>query len=154
MSTCTRWWLRHCLNCQAQKTPRLTARWPVILIALPPEPGIAMRVDYFGPLPATLWGSTYILFCAHRFSRRADMFAVTAAEFRAERTASVHSNRHNPLWACLRNIPRTMVSSSSPSFRTSPTSFLVFVKLPLAPIARVVTVLWSVSTIQRHKCWL
>ena len=30
MSICTRWWLRHCLKCQARKTSRLTVRWPVI----------------------------------------------------------------------------------------------------------------------------
>ena len=28
MSICTRWWLRHCLKCQARKTSRLTVRWP------------------------------------------------------------------------------------------------------------------------------
>ena len=30
MNVGTRWWLRHCLKCQARKTPRLTVRWPII----------------------------------------------------------------------------------------------------------------------------
>ena len=53
MSVHTRWWLRHCIKCQARKTPRVTARWPTISMALPDVPGIAFSVDYFGPLPVT-----------------------------------------------------------------------------------------------------
>ena len=53
MNICTRWWLRHCLKCQARKTSRLTVRWPVISMPLPEGPGIAVSVDYFGPLPVT-----------------------------------------------------------------------------------------------------
>ena len=45
MGMCTRWWLHHCLKCQARKTPRLTVRWPVVSIPLPPRPGIAVSVD-------------------------------------------------------------------------------------------------------------
>ena len=29
MNVCTRWWLRHCLKCQARKTPPLTVRWSI-----------------------------------------------------------------------------------------------------------------------------
>ena len=47
----TRWRLRHCLKCQTRKTPRLTVRWPVISMPLPEGPGIAISVDYVGPLP-------------------------------------------------------------------------------------------------------
>ena len=70
MSICTRWWLRHCLKCQARKTSRLTVRWPVISMPLPEGPGIAV----------TPRGNTYILLFTDRFSRRAGMYAVTAAE--------------------------------------------------------------------------
>ena len=35
MNVCTRWWLRHCLKCQARKTQRLTFRWPII--SMPPH---------------------------------------------------------------------------------------------------------------------
>ena len=42
MSICTRWWLRHCLKCQARKTSRLTVRWPIISMSLPEGPGITV----------------------------------------------------------------------------------------------------------------
>ena len=56
---------------------------------LPEGPGVAVSVDYFGPLPVTPRGNTYILLFNDRFSRQADMFAVTAAEFTAEGTANI-----------------------------------------------------------------
>ena len=89
MDICTRWWVRHCLKCQARKTSRHTARWPVISLPLPNGPGETVSVDYFGPLPLTPRGNTYILLFTDRFSRRADMYAVTAAEFTAEGTADI-----------------------------------------------------------------
>ena len=67
----------------ARETPRLTVRWPVISIPLLPGPGIAVSVGSFGPLPVTPRGTTYLLLFTDRFSRRADMFAVTAPEFTA-----------------------------------------------------------------------
>ena len=112
MSICTRWCLRHCLKCQARKTPRLTVRWPVVSIPLPPGPGIAASVDYFGPLPVTPRGYTYILLFTDRFSRRADMFGVTAAEFTAEGTANVLINRYISLWEC----PRSILSDNGLQF--------------------------------------
>ena len=60
------------------------------------NPGISVSVDYFGPLPITDQGNSYILFFTDRFSRRADMFAVTATEFTAECTANI-LNRFIPL---------------------------------------------------------
>jgi len=47
MSISTRWWLRHCLQCQARKSSRQTARWPILSLPLPSGPGIAISVDYF-----------------------------------------------------------------------------------------------------------
>ena len=64
-----------------RKTPRLTVRSPIISIPLPEGPGIAISVDCFGPLPVTPRGNRYILLVADRFSRRADTFAVAAAQF-------------------------------------------------------------------------
>ena len=61
-------------------------------------PGIAVSVDYYGPLPVTPRGNTYILLFTDRLSRRADMYAVTAAEFTAEGTANILINRYIPLW--------------------------------------------------------
>ena len=98
MSIYTRWWLRHCLKCQARKTSRLTVRRPVISMPLPEGPGIAVRVDYFAPFPVTPRSNTYILLFTDRFSRRADMYAVTAAESTAEGTANILINRYIPLW--------------------------------------------------------
>ena len=60
---------------------------------LPDGPGIAIRLNYFGPFPVTPRGNTYILLITGRFSPRADMFAVTAAEFTAEGTASILVNQ-------------------------------------------------------------
>ena len=45
-----------------------------------------------------------------RFSRRADMFAVTAAEFTGEDTANILVNRYIPLWGC----PSTLLSDNGP----------------------------------------
>lgn len=47
---------------------------------LPSGPSITISFDCFGPLPVTPRGSNYIFLFTDRFSIRADMFAVTAAE--------------------------------------------------------------------------
>ena len=47
---------------------------------LPEGPGIAVGVDYFGPLPVTSPGNTYILLFTDRFSRLADVYVVAAAK--------------------------------------------------------------------------
>ena len=67
-------------------------------------PGIAVSVGYFVPLLVTSGGNTYILLFTDRFSRRARMFAVTAAEFTAEGTTNIIIDRYIPLWGCPRNI--------------------------------------------------
>ena len=152
MSIYTRWWLRHCLKCQARETPRLTVRWPVISIPLCPGPGIAVSVDYFGPLPVTPRGKTYILFFTARFSRRVDMFAVIAAEFTA---ASILVNRYIPLWWC----PRSILSDNGLQF-CSKLSYVVYELLGARKIAtssptiQAATVVWSALTTQWPKCWL
>ena len=46
---------------------------------LPEGPGIAVSVDYFGHLPVTPRGNTYILLFTNRLSHRADIFPVTSA---------------------------------------------------------------------------
>jgi len=51
MSVSTRCWLRHYLKCQARKCCRQRARWSILSLPLPSDPGIAISVDYFGPLP-------------------------------------------------------------------------------------------------------
>ena len=95
---------------QARKTSRQTVRWPVLPIPLPSSPGVAVSVDYFGPLPITTRGNYYILLFMDRFSRCADMFAVTTAE--AEGTANILVNHFIPLWGC----PSTLLSDNGPPF--------------------------------------
>ena len=92
MNACTRWWVRHCLKSQAWKTPRLTVRCPIVSMPLLEDLDIAISVDYFGPLRVTPPDDTYILLINDSFSRRGDMFDLTAAEFTAEGTANILIN--------------------------------------------------------------
>ena len=108
MEACTKWWVRRCLKCQARKTSRQTVRWPILPISLPNSPGIAVSANYFGSLPITARGNLYILLFTDRFSRRADMFAVTTAE----NTANILVNRFILLWEC----PSTLMSDNGPKF--------------------------------------
>ena len=79
---------------------------------LPEGPGIAVSVDYFGPLPVTPRSNTYILLFTDRFSRRPDIHVVTAAEFTAEGTANILINRYIPRWGC----PRSVLSDNGLQF--------------------------------------
>lgn len=94
-------WLRACYTCQARKTTRQTVRWPVLSLPLPSGPGVVVAVDYFGPLPVTPRGHAYILLFTDRFSRRADMFPVSAANFTAQGTADVLVNQYMTKWGCM-----------------------------------------------------
>ena len=112
MDASTRWWLRKCLKCQARKTSRQTIRWPTLSLPLPNGPGILVSVDYFGPLPLTPRGNAYILLFTDRFSRRADMYAVTEAQFTASGTMDILMNRFIPIWGC----PVTLLSDNGLQF--------------------------------------
>ena len=102
MYTC--WSFHHCLQCQARKTPRSTVRWAVISIPLRPGLGSAVSVNHFGPMPLTPGGNTCIFLFTDRFSRRADMFAFTAAEFTAEGMANILINRYIVVCGCSRSV--------------------------------------------------
>ena len=58
----------------------------------------------FWSLPVTRRGNAYILIFTSRFSRRAEMYAVTAAKFTAEGTANVLINWYIALWGWPRSI--------------------------------------------------
>ncbi|CAB1108996.1 unnamed protein product [Ectocarpus sp. CCAP 1310/34] len=58
--------------------------------------------------PVTAKGKFYILLFTDRFSRRADMFAVTAAEFTARGTAHIFVNQYMTKWGC----PTTLLSDN------------------------------------------
>ena len=79
---------------------------------LPEDPGIAGSVDYYGPLPVTQRGNTYILVFTDRFSRQTDMHPVTAAEFTMEGTINILVNQYIRLWGC----PRTILSDHELQF--------------------------------------
>ena len=100
MNVSTRLWLRRCLKCQARKTSRQTIRWPTLFVPLPNSPGILVSVDYFGPLPLTPRGNAYILLFTDHFSRRADMYTTTEAQFTASSTVDIVVDRYIPLWGC------------------------------------------------------
>ena len=102
--------------------------------ALARGPDIAVSIDYFGPIQVTPRGNTYILLFTDRFSRRGDMYAVTAAELTAKGTADILINRYIPLWGCPRSI----------SSRTTAPIFRTFEKLLPAPTTQTATVGWNV----------
>ena len=99
----------------------------------------AISVDYFCPLPVTPRGNTYILLITDRFSRRADMCAVSAVEFTAEGTANILINQYFPYGGTHAPYSRTTASSSAPSFHKPSTSFWECANLPQAPIIQMVT---------------
>ena len=134
----TRWWLRHCLKYQARKKHPTDCPMANHLHASPGR-SWHRHVDYFGRLPATPRDDTYIVLITDRFSRRADMFAVTATEFTAEGTANVLVNKYIPLWGARAPCSRTIASISAVSFRKLSTSFWESASLPQAPIIQTVT---------------
>ena len=139
MEVCTKWWVRRCLKCQARKTSRQTVRWPTLTIPLPNGPGISVSVDYFGPLPITARGNSYILLFTDRFSRRADMFAVTAAEYTAEGTANILVNRFIPLWGCPSSCYQTTDFSSAHNSRQPSINLWVYRSSQQAPTTQAET---------------
>ena len=90
----------------------MTVSWPIVSMPLPEGSRVAVSFDYFGPLPVTPRGNTCILLFTDRFSRRADMFPVTAAKFTAEGTANILVNQYIPLWG----FPRTILSDNGLQF--------------------------------------
>ena len=106
MKVGTEWWVRRCLKCR--KIFHQTIHWSKLSMPLPNSPGISVSVDYFGSLPITAPGNSYILLFMDCSSRRADMFAVPAAEFTAEGSANILVNRLDPLWGC----PSTLLSDN------------------------------------------
>ena len=77
----------------------MCVRWPVINIPLLDGPGEAISLAYFGPLPTTSDGNKHILLITDRFSRRASMYAVCAAQFTAVGTADILVNDYIPKWS-------------------------------------------------------
>ena len=146
MDISARWWLRRCLKCQARKTSRRIIRWPSLALPIPNGSGVLVSVDYFGPLPVTPRGNAYILLFTDHFSRRADMYAITEAEFTATGTADILINRYIPLWGC----PVTLLSDNGLQFCSKFSRALYerlgFNKSPQVPIIPAPTAVSSVLT--------
>ena len=104
-------------------------RWPISL-HLPSGPGVAVSVEYLGPLSVTPRGNSYILNFMDRFSRPADMYAVSAAEFTAEGIANVLVNKYVPLCGC----PSSLLSDNGLPF-CSKLSLAVYKLLGMRKIA-------------------
>ena len=121
MDVSARWWIRRCLHCQARKTSRHTIRWPTLSLPIPNGPCITVSVDYFGPLPLTPRRNVHILLLTDRFSRRVDMFAVSAENFTAAGTADILLKEYIPLWGC----PVTLLSDNGQQF-TSKLATIVY----------------------------
>ena len=94
------------------ETPRPIVRWLTISMPMPRGPGIAISVEYSGPLSVTSRGNICILVATDRFSRRADMCGIIAAEFAAEVTTNILVNKLIPLFGC----PRTILSYNGVKF--------------------------------------
>ena len=90
----TRWWLRPCLNHQARLTSCHTIRWSTLSSPFPNGPGILVSVNYSGSLPLTLLSNACILLFTDRFSRRADMYATTEAQFTTSGTTDILVDRY------------------------------------------------------------
>ena len=71
---------------------------------LPEGPGVAISVDYVGPLTVAPQGNSHILLITDRFSRRNDLLPVTVAEFTAEGRANILVSKYISLWGCSRTI--------------------------------------------------
>ena len=130
MDVSVRWWIRRCLHCQAHNTSRHTIRCLILSLPLPKEPGITVSVYYFGPLPLTLRGYVHILLFTDHFSRRADMFAVSADNFTAAGTADILPNEYIPLSGC----PGILLSDNSQQF-TSKMATIVYDRVGIRKIS-------------------
>ena len=112
MSASVKWWIRHCLVCQAAKTLRRAPRWPLISLPLPSLPGEMVSFDILGPLPKTKNGNKYILLIVDLFSRHAEPYALTAKEKTAKGCASIFANDYVTRWGC----PKLLLSDRGSEF--------------------------------------
>ena len=142
MDICTQWWLRRCLQCEARTSSRQTLRCPILSLLLPSGPGVAVGVDYFGPLPITPQGNSCTLLFTGRFCRRAHIYAVSTAEFTDEGTAESLFNQYIPLSGCPASAPK-MDINFAPICRLPCTSSSTSEQSRRAPTVLTATVPYS-----------
>lgn len=76
---------------QARKSPRADVRSPVTGMALPDGLGDTTSLHQsFRPLTATRHGNKYLALVKGGLSRQVDIYAMTAAQFTAVRSANTH----------------------------------------------------------------
>ncbi|CAB1110896.1 unnamed protein product [Ectocarpus sp. CCAP 1310/34] len=100
MSDSVRWFMKHCIVCQASKTARRKPRWPLFSLPLPSRPGEMVAFDILGPLPTTKRGNKYVLLVVDLFSRHAIPYALSADEKTAQGCASKLADDHCTRWGC------------------------------------------------------
>lgn len=100
MSDSVRWFVKHCLVCQASKSNRRPPRWPLMSLPLPSRPGEMVAFDILGPLPTTTRGHKYVLLVVDLFSRHAEPYALTAAEKTAQGCATKLADDYCTRWGC------------------------------------------------------
>ena len=108
MDVSARWWISRCLHCQPHKSSRHAIHWPILSLPLLNGPGITVSVDFFGSLPRTSRRNVHILLFTDRFSRRANMCVVSAAQITAAGTTDLLLNKYVRLWGC----PVTLISDN------------------------------------------
>ena len=112
MSASVKWWIRHCIVCQAAKSSRRAPRWPLISLPLPSSPGEMVSFDISGPLPKTKNGNKYILLIVDLFSRHAEPYALSAEEKTAKGCANKLANEYVTRWGC----PKLLLSDRGAEF--------------------------------------
>ena len=85
-----------------------------------------------------------MLLFTNRFSRRADIYAVTAAEITLEGTANILINRYTPLGGCPRSIRLDNGLQFCSKLSHAVYKMLAFVNLPPAPTTQMAMAGWSV----------
>ena len=87
-------------------------RWTILSLPLPSDPGVAVTVHYFSPIPVKPRGDSSILLFTDRFNRRADMYAVSTVECAAEGSADILVNKYIPVSGC----PSSLLSDNGLQF--------------------------------------
>lgn len=100
MSDSVRWFIKHCIVCQASKTARRKPKWPLISLPLPSRSGEKVAFDTLGPLPTTKRGNKYVLLVVDVFSRHAEPYALSADEKTAQGCASKLADDYCTRWGC------------------------------------------------------
>lgn len=112
MSQSVRWFVSHCIPCQASKSSRRAHRWPLISLPLPSRPGEMVAFDILGPLPTTKKGNKYILLLVDLFSRHAEPYALTSDEKTATGCATKIADDYIIRWGC----PKYLLSDRASEF--------------------------------------